>query len=73
MVREPSDARRSAVLLEDIRSEVRKVAEGHEVLARGVNRVETSLGELHQRFTLVEQALGKLVGRMDLHEHSHTG
>ncbi len=63
MVREPSDARRSAVLLEEIRSEVRKVAEGHEVLAQGINRLETSFGELRQRFMLMEQALGKLVGR----------
>lgn len=78
MVRSSGDDRRTAVLLEEIHSEVRKVAEGHDILARGINRLEIGFGELDRHFKLFEQALTKnnerleqAVARLDAHERIH--
>ena len=85
MAGEPQRKNRSAVLLEDIQSEVHKIAEGHETLARGISSLENRFSGVEQRFTLLEQALtrnnvrlertsgqlGELLMRFDTHEQTH--
>ena len=85
MAGEPRRRNRSAVLLEEIQSEVHKVAEGHDTLARGISNLEDRFSGMEQRFTLLEQALtrnnlrlertsgqlGELLMRFDTHEQTH--
>lgn len=65
MVRKGNGAQRSAVLLEEIHFEVRKIAEGHDTLARGINRLEERFGEFGQRLATVEQVLSQHAVRFD--------
>ncbi len=82
MVRESRSANRSAVLLEEIRSEVRRVAEGHSTLVRGQHDLKAEMGQLNLRIRKVEKAviqgfkdvrisLHGLTVRFDAHEHTH--
>ena len=77
-----SKRNRSAVLLEDIRSEVRKVAEGHGTLVRGQQEFRAEIAQLHLRMGQVEDAviqgfknarasIDALTARFDAHEHTH--
>lgn len=79
MGQEPSEARRTNVLLEQIQSELHGVAEGHDMLARGISRLEDCFGQFERRFGMLEQALGKnnvrleeVITRFDAHERAHT-
>jgi len=73
----------SEVLLEEIRSEVRRVAEGHSTLVRGQQGVHAELVQLTSRFGQVEAAVIRGVQdlrrsvdmlrvRFDAHENVHT-
>jgi uncharacterized Zn finger protein len=73
MVSEPKRRNRSAVLLEDIRSDVRKVAEGHNTLVRGQEQLRGDIAELHARVGQLEQAVidGFRDVRTSIAEHTH--
>ena len=57
MADEPRRQSRSTVLLEEIQSEVRKVAEGHGTLVRGQHELRTEIAQLNLRIGQVEQAV----------------
>ena len=67
MARESSEQERFEVLLEEVRHDLRVVAEGHGVLDRKIDRVsqELSMGQagLDQKIDLMAQALSK---KMDI-------
>lgn len=60
-----------AALVEEIRSEVSKVAEGHDTLARGIVSLEERFSGMEQRFILMEKALTVNNARLDAHQRSH--
>jgi hypothetical protein len=61
MADELSDSRRSAVLLEEVKSQVRQVAEGHGTLIRELQAVRTDLGG---RLDFLEDASMKGFGKV---------
>ena len=73
MVSEPRRRNRSAVLLEDIRSDVRKVAEGHSTLVRGQQELRAEIAEHSARVGQLERAVigGFREVRATLAEHTH--
>lgn len=73
MVSEPRRRNRSAVLLEDIRSDVRKVAEGHSTLVRGQQELRAEIAELRARVEQLEKAVidGFRDVRASIAEHTH--
>ncbi len=69
---------RYEVLLEDIKSQVQQVLEGHSTLRREIQGVREDIGGMRQELRFVEKAvtetnqgLEKLVNRFDLHERAH--
>lgn len=82
MARAPQRKTSSTALLEEIRSEVQKVAEGHTTLVRGQQRVNAELTQVGLRVGQVEDAviqgfkdvrvsIDALVLRFDTHEKAH--
>ena len=73
MVSKPGKRSRSAVLLEDIRSDVRKVAEGHSTLVGGLQAVRAEVVELRVRVGQLEKAVieGFRDVRVSIAEHTH--
>ena len=86
MAGESRKKNRSAALLEDIRSEVRRVAEGHSGLARQLEEIRKEMASrsdfLEQEVPKVLQRVWKainsntdrlevLIGRFDSHERTH--
>lgn len=73
MVSKPGKRNRSAVLLEDIRSEVQKVAEGHSTLVRSVKDVRAEVAQLNSRIGQLERAVidGFKDVRASVAEHAH--
>ena len=83
MVSEPRRKTGSAALLEDIRSEVQKIAEGHSTLVRGQQRMRAEIVQLDLRigqvgdaviqgFKDVRASIDILAMRVDAHEKAHT-
>ncbi len=82
MAQDSNSVRRSVVLLEEIRSEVRKVAEGHGVLVRGQEDIRVAMEHLGARveqlehavidgFKSVQASTHSLTVRFDTHERTH--
>ncbi len=82
MASEPRRKNRSAALLEDIRSEVQKVAEGHGTIVRGQQELRAEVARLNMRIGRVEDAViqgfknvrasvDALTTRFDTHENTH--
>jgi hypothetical protein len=73
MVRKSGKRSHSAVLLEEIKSDVAKVAEGHGTLVRGQQEIRAEIAELRQRMGLFEKALieGLRDIRTSIAEHTH--
>lgn len=76
MARQPSERARLEVLLEDIQTRVRVVAEGHSTLSRQMEEILAELkgvrAELGQRIGFVEAAVSELSARFGEHLSAHT-
>jgi hypothetical protein len=62
----------SQVLLEEIRHEVRVIAEGHGMLLRELRETRAELQRrLDEGFADIRLGIGSLVKRLDAHERAH--
>ena len=60
------------VLLEEIRHEVRVIAEGHGVLLREIRETRTDLQQrMDVGFADIQLGIKSLVTRLDVHERAH--
>lgn len=69
--REPSDARRAVVLLEELTPKVQLLLEGHTGLARQLDRVVEGLGGVGQRLDRFEMQAGER--SRELHQYLRDG
>ena len=72
MANEPSDQERFEVLLEEVRHELKVVAEGHTILDRKIDRVAEELSKkMDVGFADVLLAIRTVVQRQQEHERAH--
>ena len=63
--KEYDSERETRVLLEDVRSQLKVVAEGHGLLVGRLDKVEAKLTEHDQRFDRIDGRLDRVEGRLD--------
>jgi hypothetical protein len=88
MKKDSGKERGFTVVLEEVRAELKAVAEGHAVLERQIQQSRTSVEQrvgflehavtegfqrVHIRFDRVEAEIGQLVTRFNTHEQAHGG
>lgn len=65
----PSERDRTNVLLEEMRSEIKRLSDGQMQLNQTMERrFEELRSEMNQRFDVVEQAVREISGRVKTHE-----